>query len=102
MHLCKHALKSRCSSECLTAVILPKDAEAWDTGQAHAPVLKPLAVGAKPAFRPPCALQVYQALFALATRDFPRAATLFLDSIATFTTYASSHASSRTSQPQLL
>jgi hypothetical protein len=33
-----------------------------------------------------CALKVYQALFALATRDFPRAATLFLDSIATFTT----------------
>ena len=34
----------------------------------------------------PNAMQVYQALFALATRDFPRAAALFLDSIATFTT----------------
>ncbi len=34
----------------------------------------------------PHGLQVYQALFALATRDFPRAAALFLDSIATFTT----------------
>ena len=31
-------------------------------------------------------LKVYQALFSLATRDFPRAAALFLDSIATFTT----------------
>lgn len=31
-------------------------------------------------------LKVYEALFALATRDFKRAAELFLDSIATFTT----------------
>ena len=36
----------------------------------------------------PNAVQVYQALFSLATRDFPRAAALFLDSIATFTTCA--------------
>ena len=33
-------------------------------------------------------LKVYEALFALATRDFKRGAELFLDSIATFTTCA--------------
>lgn len=33
-------------------------------------------------------LKVYEALFSMATRDFKRAANLFLDSIATFTTYA--------------
>jgi 26S proteasome regulatory subunit N7 len=31
-------------------------------------------------------LKVYEALFCMATRDFKRAAELFLDSIATFTT----------------
>lgn len=31
-------------------------------------------------------LQVYEAVFSMYTRDFKRAATLFLDSIATFTT----------------
>ena len=35
-------------------------------------------------------LKVYEALFALATRDFQCAAELFLDSIATFTTCATS------------
>lgn len=33
-------------------------------------------------------LKVYEALFLLATRDFKHAASLFLDSIATFTAYA--------------
>lgn len=34
-------------------------------------------------------LKVYEAIFLLATRDFKRAAQLFLDSIATFTSYVS-------------
>lgn len=32
-------------------------------------------------------LKVYEALYSMAVRDFKRAAVLFLDSIATFTTY---------------
>lgn len=40
-------------------------------------------------------LKVYEAIFLLATRDFKRAAQLFLDSIATFTSYVSTGISNK-------